>query len=134
MKSTMLVIVIAMFVSAIYSMQNNSLVFVKFLSGVWQFPQGAWEVFIFYVGVFIMFILSLFADFGTKRKYKQQIKELKFQLHEAEEKKKALMAVSSISEKDVADKLADCSYLSACPVDSHKGNSDESVNMEQLSW
>lgn len=100
MKSTMLAIVITMFISALYSFQNLDPIKVKFFVFEGSFPQGVWEVVLFCAGVVLMWIFSMFASLETRGKYKKLLKEKDEKLKAADEEKKSIIASVAAASKN----------------------------------
>ena len=92
MKSYILAIAAAMFVSAIYVFQNTGDVAIRFLFFEGNYQQGVWDVMLFSVGVLLMWVFSLFSSLETRSKYRSQIKELEQKISSIEEEKNSLLA------------------------------------------
>ncbi len=91
MKSTLLAIVITMFVSALYAVQNLDVVKIRFMFGEWAFPQGVWDIILFCTGAGLMWLVSMFAGYEKRGEYKKQINELSCKLQSAEAEKNSLL-------------------------------------------
>ncbi len=91
MKSYILAIAAAMFVSAVYVFQNTGDVTIRFLFFEGNYQQGVWDVILFSVGVLLMWVFSIFSSFETRSKYRTQIKELDKKIAALEEEKNSLL-------------------------------------------
>ena len=119
MKSTLLAIVITMFVSALYAVQNLDVVKIRFMFGEWAFPQGVWDIVLFCAGAALMWLVSTFAGYEKRGEYKKQINELSCKLQSAEAEKNNLIAsIAALKNKinddtQIKDSLQDDTILTA---------------------
>lgn len=91
MKSYILAIAAAMFISAIYVFQNTGDVSIRFLFFEGNYQQGVWDVMLFSAGVLLMWIFSIFSSLETRSKYRSQIKSLEKKISTIEEEKNSLL-------------------------------------------
>jgi putative membrane protein len=99
MKSYILAIAFAMFISALYAFQNVGDVSVRFLIFEKVFPQGVWEVLLFCSGAILMWIFSIFSQMESRGKYKKLLKEKDEKIAVAEKEKSALLESISASKQ-----------------------------------
>lgn len=101
MKSYILAIAFAMFLSALFAFQNVGDVTVRFLLFERVFPQGVWEVLLFCSGAILMWIFSIFSQFETRGKYKKLLKEKDEKIAGIEKEKAALLESISTSKYQI---------------------------------
>ena len=91
MKSYILAIAAAMFISAIYVFQNTGDVSIRFLFFEGNYQQGVWDVMLFSAGVLLMWVFSILSSLETRSKYRSQIKDLEKKMSALEEEKNSLL-------------------------------------------
>lgn len=103
MRSYILAIAIAMFLSALFAFQNHGDVAVRFLVFEWILPQGVWDVLLFAGGAVLMWIFSLFSNMETRGKYKKIIKVKDEKIAAIEKEKMSLLESFTASRHHYAE-------------------------------
>lgn len=108
MRSYVLAVAVAMLLSAVYAFQNTAEITVRFLMLERKLPQGVWEVIIFSVGAFLMWLFSIIASLEIRSRNNRQIKERDKRIAELEEEKKSLLtAFNHIAPTAASPAMAD---------------------------
>lgn len=92
MRSYILAIAVALFLSAAYAIQNDAEVTVYFFGLRRAFPQGWWDIAFFAAGALLMWLFSIVGSLEIVKTNRRETKERDRRIAALEEEKKSLLA------------------------------------------
>lgn len=83
---------LAALLAAIFAIQNQEIAAVRFLAWDFALPQGLWEVFLFSLGILLMWLISLAASWEALFRSRREIERGKRRIAALEKERDALLA------------------------------------------
>lgn len=78
--------------SALFAVQNQDILAVRFLAWNFALSQGIWEVLLFALGIFLMLIISLVATWEARSRNRRELERSRRRIIALEKEKEALLA------------------------------------------
>ena len=78
--------------AALFAVQNQEILAVRLLSWDFALPQGLWEVFLFSLGILLMWLISLAASWEALFRSRREIERGKRRIAALEKERDALLA------------------------------------------
>ena len=78
--------------SAIFALQNQDIAAVRFLAWDFALSQGLWEVFLFFLGILVMWLISLAATWEALFRSRRELERSRRRIAALEKERSALLA------------------------------------------
>lgn len=78
--------------AAAYAMQNQDILAVRLLAWDIALPQGLWEVFLFFLGIVLMWVISIAASWESRFRNRRELERCRRRIDALEKERSALLA------------------------------------------
>ncbi len=78
--------------AAVFAVQNQEILAVRLLGWDFALPQGLWEVFLFFAGILLMWLISLAASWEARFRDRREIERGRRRIAALEKERDALLA------------------------------------------
>ncbi len=78
--------------AATYAVQNQDILAVRFLAWDFALSQGLWEIFLFFLGVMMMWIISLVASWEGRLRSRRELERSRRRIETLEKERADLLA------------------------------------------
>lgn len=78
--------------AAIYAVQNQDILAVRFLTYDFALHQGLWEIFLFMLGILLMWVISLAASWEARFRSRRELERSRRRVEALEKERSALLA------------------------------------------
>ncbi|MGN0838066.1 MAG: lipopolysaccharide assembly protein LapA domain-containing protein [Pyramidobacter sp.] len=78
--------------AAAYAMQNQDILAVRLLAWDFALPQGLWEVFLFFFGIVLMWVISIAASWEARFRSRRELERCRRRIDALEKERSALLA------------------------------------------
>ncbi|WP_321823277.1 LapA family protein [Pyramidobacter piscolens] len=90
--------------AATYAVQNQDILAVRFLAWDFALSQGLWEIFLFFFGIVVMWLISLAASWEGRFRSRREIERARRRIAALEKERGALLAAmkaAGASQKEI---------------------------------
>lgn len=90
--------------SAVYAIQNQEILAVRFLAWDFALSQGIWEICLFVLGIVLMWCISLAATWEARYRSRREIERCRRRIAALEKEKEALLAAmkaAGVSQEEI---------------------------------
>ena len=78
--------------AATYAMQNQDILAVRIFAWDFALPQGLWDVFLFFLGIVLMWMISLAASWEGRFRSRRELERCRRRVNALEKERSALLA------------------------------------------
>ena len=78
--------------AALFAVQNQDILAVRFMAWDFALPQGLWEVFLFFLGIVLMWAISMAATWEGRFRNRRELERCRRRVAALEKEKDALLA------------------------------------------
>ncbi len=78
--------------AATYAVQNQDILAVRFLAWDFALSQGLWEIFLFFFGILLMWVISLFASWEGRFRNRRELERTRRRVAALEKERADLLA------------------------------------------
>lgn len=105
MKSYGIGLGITALLSALYAVQNQDMLSVRFVAWEFALPQGMWEVIIFVFGLFLMGVIAFAAGWEVRYRNARELARNRLRIEALEKEREALLSAlkaAGTSEEEIS--------------------------------